>query len=66
MKAKLHWNPCIEYWIMRDMLGAFMQEFRDCQNFRREYPGLDKAKVNVVEVSGGQVVATYEKAQDGF
>ena len=51
---------------MRNMLGAFMHDFRDCKNFRRIYPGLDKGKVNVVELPDGRVVAKYDRVQDNL
>lgn len=66
MKIKMHWNPWLERWILRDMLGANMGELADCPRFRIKYPGMSKDDVNVVEDSPGVVVAKYQRYKDGL
>lgn len=44
----LTWNPYLERWILKDMLGANVFELPDCANFRRLFGEMDKKGVNVV------------------
>ena len=66
MKIKLHWNPWIERWIMRDMLGNNMYEFPDCSNFKMKYPDLSKNLVNIVEDTPSILVSTYPLSKDFY
>lgn len=40
------WNPFLERWVLKDMIGANMFELPDCGNFRRLFAGADKTKEN--------------------
>ncbi len=42
---------------MKDFLGRFMQELRDCHNFRMMFPDANKNKVNVYEIEAAKKVA---------
>jgi hypothetical protein len=40
------WNPYLERWILKDMLGANVFELPDCGNFRMLFKDADKTKDN--------------------
>lgn len=50
MKIKLHWNPYLERWIMKDILGRNIYEYPDCSNFHIMFPMCNKKTINIFEM----------------
>ncbi|MBI5872704.1 MAG: hypothetical protein HZB36_00975 [Candidatus Omnitrophica bacterium] len=57
MKVKLEWEQGCCFWIMKDFLGRFMQELRDCYNLRMMFPDANKNKINIYEIEAAKKVA---------
>ena len=62
--AKMKWNPYINKWRMTDpVLGTFIENYEDCMNFRRMFPGLNKDKITLVQLNPAVKIKDEDNGQ---